>query len=672
MTDRPSEESKPLPELDALRELFGPWGNAWLDTIAASPVPSQERGIELTHHGMEAKASKPSARWMKRAVSLLEDRDTVAHGIETSLTKLTGRNGPELESPLEEVLLKGLCWLVPLIERPSIVRPLRDLAEWAYRKRPRLGPRSIKVGNAAIAALGEIGTLDAAAQLAYLAVKLTQRAARTRIDAALATIADKRGLTPEEIREVAIPTLGLTDVGILERTVDGFTMRLEANLDGSSTTQWTTPDGKARKSIPAAVRNSHPDLAAELSQTTRELKKLIPAQKARIDSLFLERRIWPFPVWRERYLEHPLVGLIARRLIWSFHREGSERPLTGTWHEGRIVDPDGTPLTDLDATTVELWHPIGKPLDDVLSWRHWFERNEIRQPFKQAHREVYLLTEAERRTGNYSNRYASHILRQHQFHALSLVRGWTNTLRLAVDNFYAPPAKLLPQWGLRAEFWIEGAGDARNTYLTESGAFAYVVTDQVRFYPIAAQPRYSHAFGGAFPIAQRATDAPLPLTDVPPLVLSEILRDVDLFVGVSSVGNDPTWSDGGPDGRFRDYWAEYSFGDLTATGTTRKDVLERLIPRLKIADRCHFDDRFLIVRGDLRTYRIHLGSGNILMSPNDQYLCIVPDNAMERSGDRLYLPFEGDRILSLILSKALLLADDTAIRDPSIVLQIRG
>jgi hypothetical protein len=28
-----------------------------------------------------------------------------------------------------------------------------------------------------------------------------------------------------------------------------------------------------------------------------------------------------------------------------------------------------------------------------------------------------------------------------------------------------------------------------------------------------------------------------------------------------------------------------------------------------------------VVKGELRTYRIHLGSGNILMEPNDQYLC---------------------------------------------------
>ena len=100
-------------------------------------------------------------------------------------------------------------------------------------------------------------------------------------------------------------------------------------------------------------------------------------------------------------------------------------------------------------------------------------------------------------------------------------------------------------------------------------------------------------------------------------------------------------------------------------------MLEKLIPRLKIADRCSFSDRFLVVRGDWRTYKIHLGSGNILMEPNDEYLCIVPKASME-SGDSLYLPFEGDRTLSIVISKALLLADDTKITDPTITRQIRG
>jgi hypothetical protein len=76
-----------------------------------------------------------------------------------------------------------------------------------------------------------------------------------------------------------------------------------------------------------------------------------------------------------------------------------------------------------------------------------------------------------------------------------------------------------------------------------------------------------------------------------------------------------------------------------------------------------------MVRGDLRTYKIHLGSGNILMTPNDQYLCIVPKQGAKPASS-VFLPFDGDSLLSIILSKALLLADDKKINDPSIKSQI--
>ena len=148
------------------------------------------------------------------------------------------------------------------------------------------------------------------------------------------------------------------------------------------------------------------------------------------------------------------------------------------------------------------------------------------------------------------------------------------------------------------------------------------------------------------------------------------MRDVDLFVGVASVGNDPAWSDGGPEGRYRDYWQNYSFGELNASAKTRKEVLERLVPKLKIAGQCSFAEKFLIVKGALRTYKIHLGSGNILMEPNDQYLCIVPKQG-DVTNEPVLLPFEGDRTLSVILSKAFLLADDARIKDSTIVSQIK-
>jgi hypothetical protein len=77
-----------------------------------------------------------------------------------------------------------------------------------------------------------------------------------------------------------------------------------------------------------------------------------------------------------------------------------------------------------------------------------------------------------------------------------------------------------------------------------------------------------------------------------------------------------------------------------------------------------------VVKGDIRTYKIHLGSGNILMAPNDRYLCIVPKQTTA-GANKVFLPFEGDGTLSVILSKAFLLAEDTKIKDPTIVSQLK-
>jgi hypothetical protein len=55
------------------------------------------------------------------------------------------------------------------------------------------------------------------------------------------------------------------------------------------------------------------------------------------------------------------------------------------------------------------------------------------------------------------------------------------------------------------------------------------------------------------------------------------------------------------------------------------------------------------------------------MDPGDVYLCIV--TARKRDA-RLFLPFEEDGRLALILGKALLLAHDNKITDESILQQI--
>jgi Domain of unknown function (DUF4132) len=388
------------------------------------------------------------------------------------------------------------------------------------------------------------------------------------------------------------------------------------------------------------MKRNRAELTALFRDSAKALGKLLATQRSRLEALLLGETEWDFCTWKERYLNHPVVGALARRLIWILDSRAV------IFRDGQAMDALGEIVMPQRESRVRLWHPIDRNADEVLAWRNRLESLEITQPFKQAHREVYVLTDAERQTHTYSNRFAAHILNQSQFRALALARGWERPFIGGWDGGDSVARRVFPE-GLRVEFWLEGAGEEHGP----TGALLHIATDQVRF-------------------QWEAGTEPVPLDQVPRLVFSEAMRDVDLFVGVASVGNNPTWSDGGPEGRYRDYWQNYSFGDLNASAMTRKDVLQRLVPKLKIAGKCSFDEKFLVVKGSLRAYKIHLGSGNILMEPNNQYLCIVPKQG-ETSDAPVLLPFEGDRTLSVILSKAFLLADDAKIKDQSMVSQIK-
>jgi hypothetical protein len=683
---------------DGVPMLLAP-GPAWVDALhlqARSQPPSTHGAWRrlIGHLGSTGAASRPTTAWSKKAIALADGvgGDVVQRAALTAFEQvpngyadptfatfdlMAAPYGPQIER-LEANLavLVGLLWLAPSIadkEDAEFPRAIARVAQWAYKKVPRIGPRAVRVGTATVHSLSMFTSEVAIGQLAMLKSRVKFGTAQRVIATAFDRAAEALGLPRDQIEELGVPTYGLEAVGLRRETVGDAVVELR--VDGRDvTTRWLNAEGKPVKSVPAKVKAEHKDDLKEIQAAAKDIAAMLPAQAERLDAMFLAQRTWPIDAWRQRYLDHPLVGTLARRLIWTVTDGGWKRAVS--WTNDTLVTADDGVVKPSATATVELWHPIDRPADEVGAWRAWLDRHQVRQPFKQAHREVYPLTEAERRTGTYSNRFAAHVLRQHQFHALCAARGWKNKLRLLVDDAYPPATRTLPLWNLRAEYWIEGIGGDYGTDTTDGGAYLRLVTDQVRFYRTTAAANVAHASGGGYTTnaAGAGSDnvnTPLSLERIPPLVLSEVLRDVDLFVGVASVGNDPTWQDGGPGGRFQTYWQSYSFGALNESATTRKAVLERLLPRLtKLRDKWSLDDKFLIVRGSRRTYKIHLGSGNILMEPNDQYLCIVPDRSSATKDPAVFLPFEGDATLSIILSKAFLLANDAAIKDPTITRQI--
>ncbi len=682
-------EDKVPPPLRVIRngEVFA---GKLLDECAAMELGKRNTWAWLLAHAADCSASKPTGKWEKRAKELIAkvdkatfcdsliswlpliDKPTTAEsrqGIPNS-PYLRRYNTIEICEPNLDVI-KGLVWMAGLLNVDELTRVVGFVGVSAYKKVTVLGPRATRVGNACAWALANIGSDCALSQLAMMKVRVKFGSSQIAIGKALQTLANARGVTPEEIEEMSVPTYGMTEIGRMEESIGDYTAVLEV-IDDKPVLRFLKPDGSPQKTIPTALKEHHAGDLKELKGSTQDLEKMLTAQKDRLDNLFLLRKSWPYGMWRQRYMDHPVVGIMARRLIWSFQSGAEDPPVNAIWYEGSLRDENGSSIEPAEDAIVQLWHPVHSDAAEIVRWRNWLFEHLVRQPFKQAHREIYILTDAERTTGSYSNRFASHILKQHQFNSLCAVRGWKNRLRLMVDDSYPPATRLLPEWGLRAEYWVEGVGDDyTDEFVTDSGAYRYLVTDQVRFYLIDAPQATAHASGGGYTAGRgRTSEDPLPIDGIPPIVLSEVLRDVDLFVGVTSVGNDPAWNDGGPGGRHVNYWTNYSFGELGASAEMRSELIATLLPRLKIAKQCHISGRFLVVKGALRTYKIHLGSGNILMKPDDRYLCIV--KAPSRMGvSDVFLPFEGDSKLAVILSKAFLLAADTKITDPTILSQIR-
>lgn len=686
----------PPADVTRLTQLIGDAGNfclvpgeVWSDAINADfsllPPSGRRAWADLLAHAITATQSRPSEKWLKTASKLIEQVGAgplrekleswlplVAQGQSVKRLGLyVGHTRGAANTINEENAncLRGLLWMMPLLPEPSeLARVINGVAITAYKKVPGVGPRAVKVGNAAVYALSQLGSTEAVGQLAMLKVRVKFGTAQKEIEKAFNVAAEALQLPREQIEEMGIPSYGLEACGVRNEALGEYEARLVVT-GSDAEINWFDAKGKQLKSVPAKVKKDHAEDYKDLQQSLKDIQGMLPAQRDRIDGMFLLQKSWSVGDWLQRYLQHPLIGTFARRLIWCV--DG----VPALFIDEMATDIYGEPIKHGTTAEVTLWHPVGRTIEEVTAWRRRLEQLQIVQPFKQAHREVYLLTDAERNTGTYSNRFAAHVLRQHQFNALCSARGWKNRLRLMVDDTYEPPLKDLPQWGLRAEFWVEGIGADYGTDTNESGVYLRLATDQVRFYRTGAAANSAHAGGGGYTTHARDAgpdnvNTPLPLDQIPALVLSEIMRDVDLFVGVGSVGNDPTWQDGGPEGRFRTYWQDYSFGELSGAATTRKQVLERLVPRLKIASKCALNDRFLVVVGKKRTYKIHLGSGNILMEPNDQYLCIVPDAKARAKQEDMFLPFEGDNTLSIIISKAFLLADDDKIKDPTITRQI--
>jgi hypothetical protein len=635
-----------------------------IESLRSLAVPTRQQVNRLlTYAATAGLASKPTQKWVDEGRKLGDELpDDFCRQLLTDWFGKVEKPGPDLlrfqwqrnkakMSDLTSDTLRGLVWIASSHTNTEMVRGIRALALRCYEKIPEIGAFSAKAGNACVWALGRMSdsNRDAVSHLVQLKAKVKYSEAIRLIDKAIQETGARLGIPADVLVEIGVPSFGLDSDGTYTEEFGDCSATVSIKR-GSTSVTWAKT-GKHVSSVPSSVKTAFPNELKTLKATVKELVATIQAHTFRIESMFLNPRTMAIANLRERYLEHGLIGTIARRLIWSVGND-LDGWRTAIWRDGILVDVEGHLIHEsidisLDGSEnsensenfenpllARLWHPLMSTTDEIVAWRRYIETNEITQPFKQAHREVYVLTDAEQTTGNYSNRFAAHVVRRHQLAALCKERGWKMDLWDTGD----PVSKTLPS-GLAVQF------HHRTMYGPElNGIYTHATTGQVVF---------------VLPTGVAAE-----LADVEPITFSETLRDVDLLLGVTSIGIDATWIDHGPDAN---YWVIYQ-SELTESSVVRREVLESLVPKLDIRDCLSLTNNSLIVRGKRAEYMIHLRSGNVLIPHNSQYLCIV--EGWKAKTQPLVLPFEGDHLLSIILSKAMLLAADDKITDPSILRQL--
>lgn len=664
VTDIVSPLNTVLPYLEPCE----PWAVPLRADIQALSVDKQEIWGAFLELCLSTQSSRPTQTWRKKTRTWLTKldfettRDTVQRSMALIAQARTELPRLHLNAELDDnypwkyiddergrwyldehssLIIRGLLWLMAEFDDSDSASVLRNVATAVFKKIPGIGMRSGKIGNAALYALSQMSGDTGVRELAILHTQIKYNSVLKLINRVFEQVAKTRDVSVEELVESAVSDYGMQEIGKYRQQLGEFTAHLTLlRVTKTELTWFNQSTGKTQKSVPAAVKGDYEAEVKHLKALAKDLQKAAMAQRYALERLYLEPKTWSVAVWQARYIKHPLCAFLGRRLLWRFHPNQGE-PQIGLWFQDAVRDVQRQVL-DLNAfETVELWHPVHSDPSTIEAWRSFLLEHEIVQPFKQAHREIYLLTDAEHASHNHSQRFAGHIVRQDQVHALVKDRGWSQTL---------------------GGFWNEGSNTHAYRDMPHANLTAVYNLTVIMELGFSNQGSYTYCSGGAVAFYNQQNQ--LDLEMVPPLLFSEIMRDVDLFVAIASVGNDPEWEHRQDYG----YWREYNDGELLPSAESRKQVLTALLPKLKIAKQTRIEGRYLFVTGKLRTYKIHLGSGNILMEPNNSYLCIV--QTKDKTG-LLYLPFEGDNKLSLILSKAFLLAADDKITDSTILSQIK-
>ncbi|MFC7530035.1 DUF4132 domain-containing protein [Actinoplanes sp. GCM10030250] len=239
-----------------------------------------------------------------------------------------------------------------------------------------------------------IGSEMALIHLHAIARNVKFEALKDGADSRVRAVAAELGLTSDQLADRLVPDFGLDDRNTL--TLNYGPRRFLVGFDEQLKPFVKDEDGKARKALPKPGANDDEALATaaykKFSALKKDLRSVATDQIRRLEDAMVIRRRWTGAEFRRLLVGHPLMGHLARRLVWVTYRaDGTAGTALRVAEDGSMADVDDKAFAMGDDDVVGVAHPLDLQAD-LSAWTALFTDYEILQPFPQLHRPVWRLT----------------------------------------------------------------------------------------------------------------------------------------------------------------------------------------------------------------------------------------------------------------------------------------
>jgi predicted DNA-binding WGR domain protein len=267
--------------------------------------------------------------------------------------------------------------------------------------------------------LATIGSDVALMLLNGIAQKVKFKGLQDKAREKIAAIADARGLSTEELEDRLAPDLGLDEQGTMRLDFGprAFKVGFDETLKPYVRETTDGVDGARLPDLPKPKKTDDAELSKEAVERFKLLKKdartIASQQLLRLEVAMCARRRWTPEVFRMFLVEHPLVRHIVQRLIWGVYEVEGEAE--GGSYGGtlkacfRVAEDGGYTTADDDAfglpepghgthIRIGVPHALELPAADAASFGQVFADYELLQPFAQIGRDIYTLTDDEKKS----------------------------------------------------------------------------------------------------------------------------------------------------------------------------------------------------------------------------------------------------------------------------------